>query len=72
MRVVRRSGVAGFDEAAVRAIRRALPEVTAPRPAGGRRSRWSFEVSDAADTLTVIRGGGDDGWRQLPEASNGV
>jgi hypothetical protein len=71
-RMVRRSGVAGFDEAAVRAIREALAMVQGPRIEQGRRSQWSFEVSNAAGAAASAAGFGNEGWQVLPDASNGV
>ena len=70
--VVTHSGVPGFDEEAVRAIREALGDVTEVELHEGRQTRWSFEVSDAQGMLARIVGGGNDGWRMLSETSNGV
>lgn len=51
VRILRGSRVAGFDAAALRAVREALPlQATVPMP-GGRRSRWSFEVIASRDPI---------------------
>jgi TonB family protein len=71
-RVVTASGVPGFDEAALRAIQEALPEVTNVQSREGRRSRWAFEVSESQGTLAGIAGGGNQGWRTISESSNGM
>lgn len=73
-RVVRSSGLASLDAAALRAIRQSLPLAPALRTGVGRRSRWSFEVSNAMghNPVAVLMGGGDEGWRVLNSSSNGM
>lgn len=44
IRVVRPSRVAGYDDAAMAAVREALPLQTPARMPGGRRSQWSFQT----------------------------
>ncbi|MEI8255432.1 MAG: TonB family protein [Deltaproteobacteria bacterium] len=70
-RVVRGSGLAAFDRAALDAIREALPDAPSLRD-GGRRSRWSFEVSESAGAIGMVLGGGNEGWRVISEPSGGV
>lgn len=70
--VVRRSGVHGFDEQALNAIRDAVPEVGAHAVSAARRTRWAFEVSNAQSAASQLVGGGNDGWTVMREESNGV
>ncbi len=70
-RVVRGSGLPAFDRAALDAIREALPDAP-PLRDGGRRSRWSFEVSESAGAVGMVLGGGNEGWRVVSEPSGGV
>jgi TonB family protein len=44
VRVLRSSRIASYDDAAVRAVREALPLQTPAHMPGGRRSRWSFQT----------------------------
>ncbi len=44
IRVVRSSRIQSYDEAAMAAVREALPLQTPARMPGGRRSRWSFQT----------------------------
>ncbi|MEZ4408824.1 MAG: TonB family protein [Polyangiales bacterium] len=56
VRVVRASHVAGFDRAAVEAVRAAIPlQERVPLP-GGRRSRWSFDVLASRDPILPMVG----------------
>ncbi len=72
-RVVRPSGVAAFDAAAIRAIRAAVDEVEPLNPStGGRRTRWAFEVSDADGTASRLLGNANEGWTTLGDAVQGV
>ncbi|MFO0624407.1 MAG: TonB family protein [Polyangiales bacterium] len=68
VRVVRSARVAGFDEAALHAVREALPlQAAVPMP-GGRRSRWSFEVVASRDPIMPGVGFSFDessGWFEL-------
>jgi TonB family protein len=68
VRVVRSARVAGFDEAALHAVREALPlQAAVPMP-GGRRSRWSFEVVASRDPIIPAVGFAFDessGWFEL-------
>lgn len=68
VRVLRGSRVAGFDDAALRAVREALPlQESVPMP-GGRRSRWSFEVIASRDPFVPGVGFAFDessGWFEL-------
>lgn len=51
VRIARSARVAGFDEAALRAVREALPLQAPVAMPGGRRSRWSFEVIASRDPI---------------------
>ena len=51
MRVRRRSGISGFDTAAMDAVRAAIPNLEHPAMPGGWRSRWAFEVTVSRDPL---------------------
>jgi TonB family protein len=68
VRIVRSARVAGFDEAALHAVREALPlQAAVPMP-GGRRSRWSFEVVASRDPIIPAVGFAFDesnGWFEL-------
>ena len=70
-RVARSSGLASFDRAALTAIRAALPDAP-PLNDNGRRSRWAFEVSEAAGAIGTILGGGNDGWRPVGDSADGM
>src|SRR5581483_8893021 len=51
VRILRTSHVASFDQAALAAVREALPlQAPVPLP-GGRRSRWSFQVAASRDPI---------------------
>jgi TonB family protein len=50
-RVVRRSGVSGFDRDAIHAIEQAVRGAEVPAIHGIWRSRWSFEVITSRDPL---------------------
>ncbi|MDP3273625.1 MAG: TonB C-terminal domain-containing protein [Deltaproteobacteria bacterium] len=74
-RVAQSSRSSVYDQAAERAIRDALGEADAFRTPGIRRSRWVFEVSEAArdgQIWNTIRGAGNEGWHVIPEESHGV
>jgi hypothetical protein len=71
-RVVQPSGMPTFDAAAIAALREAIPQGSAMQMQAGRRSRWSFEVSEAVGAVGQALGGGNDGWRMMSESSNGV
>lgn len=68
VRVVHPSRVAGFDRAAVEAVRAAIPlQESVPMP-GGRRSRWSFAVVASRDPIVPMVGMAFDessGWFEL-------
>jgi TonB family protein len=51
MRVIRRSGVAGYDSAAMDAIRDAVRQIDPHEMPGGWRSRWEFAITMSRDPL---------------------
>ncbi len=71
-RIVRSSNVPALDQHAVRAIREAIPQGPSVQMPSGRRSGWSFEVSDGASGPAEAILGGNEGWRVMPDESNGV
>jgi hypothetical protein len=71
-RVTRRSGHDEFDSEALLAIQEALPEVDHLETGAGRRSRWRFEVSNAAGRVQEALLGGNEGWQVLSEESQGL
>jgi TonB family protein len=70
-RVARSSGHVAFDRAALNAIRTAIPDAP-PIHDNGRRSRWAFEVSESVGVIGSALGGGNEGWRVISEAADGV
>ena len=68
VRVLRASGMATFDRAAVEAVRNGLAEEDPVPLPGGRRSRWSFTVVATRRLITLSAGGTFDesrGWFSL-------